>query len=364
MKILLLGEFSGVNINLKQGLQEIGHEVFLAANGDGWKNLKGADKELFSYSKNMSTYEKIKNVLIKPLRCEQLSGYDVVQMISPNIFHYLLLDVPIKRIKNNNEKLFVNGAGLDWFLYKAWKEGKYKKRGFLLENNLETQSIVNGKNFVSICNNYTCKKVIKSADGIIPCVPFEYETPYIGLPNLMPAIMFPINTNVYKYTSNINRGKIVFFHGINRIEDKGTRYIVKAMSKLQKKYPNDVECIVAERMEYSEYVKALECTNVVVDQCRGYGYGMNACISMAKGKVVMGGAEREFLKRANISQEECPVINIKPDEEYIFSKMEEIVQERNCIEEMGYNSRKYIDKYHNYINIAEKYICAWNSINS
>ena len=37
MKILLMGEFSGFYLNLKQGLQELGAEVTLAANGDGWK---------------------------------------------------------------------------------------------------------------------------------------------------------------------------------------------------------------------------------------------------------------------------------------------------------------------------------------
>ena len=35
MKILLMGEFSGFYLNLKQGLQELGAEVTLAANGDG-----------------------------------------------------------------------------------------------------------------------------------------------------------------------------------------------------------------------------------------------------------------------------------------------------------------------------------------
>lgn len=35
MKVLLVGEFSGFYLNLKQGLQELGVDVTLAANGDG-----------------------------------------------------------------------------------------------------------------------------------------------------------------------------------------------------------------------------------------------------------------------------------------------------------------------------------------
>lgn len=47
MKVLLLGEYSGFYYNLKRGLQELGVEVDLFANGDGWKQIPGADKPLY-----------------------------------------------------------------------------------------------------------------------------------------------------------------------------------------------------------------------------------------------------------------------------------------------------------------------------
>ena len=37
MKILLLGDFSAVHKNLKDGLLELGHDVVLASDGDGFK---------------------------------------------------------------------------------------------------------------------------------------------------------------------------------------------------------------------------------------------------------------------------------------------------------------------------------------
>jgi len=39
MKILLVGEFSGVHNNLKMGLKALGHDVKLAADGDGFKKF-------------------------------------------------------------------------------------------------------------------------------------------------------------------------------------------------------------------------------------------------------------------------------------------------------------------------------------
>ena len=39
MKILLLGDYSAVHKNLKEGLCSLGHEVDFASNGDGWKKI-------------------------------------------------------------------------------------------------------------------------------------------------------------------------------------------------------------------------------------------------------------------------------------------------------------------------------------
>ena len=38
MKILLLGEFSGLHWNLAEGLRALGHDVCVASDGCGWRN--------------------------------------------------------------------------------------------------------------------------------------------------------------------------------------------------------------------------------------------------------------------------------------------------------------------------------------
>lgn len=48
MKILLLGEFSGLYTNLKAGLLELGHDTVIASGGDIWKNIP-RDIDLKSY---------------------------------------------------------------------------------------------------------------------------------------------------------------------------------------------------------------------------------------------------------------------------------------------------------------------------
>ena len=38
MRILLLGEYSGLHCSLADGLRALGHEVCVASDGCGWKN--------------------------------------------------------------------------------------------------------------------------------------------------------------------------------------------------------------------------------------------------------------------------------------------------------------------------------------
>ena len=61
MKVLLLGEFSGLYKYLYDGLKEIGVDVIWASNGDGWKKIGGADIRVLPTARTFS--EKIVNYI-------------------------------------------------------------------------------------------------------------------------------------------------------------------------------------------------------------------------------------------------------------------------------------------------------------
>ena len=106
MKVLLLGEYSGFYYNLKRGLQELGIEVDLFANGDGWKQIPGADKPLYKDG-DASPVKRIYHKIIAPeLHKKQFSGYDVVQMVHENLFSSYINSSMIKAIKQNNGSLY------------------------------------------------------------------------------------------------------------------------------------------------------------------------------------------------------------------------------------------------------------------
>jgi len=85
MKILLIGEFSGVHNNLKKGLTELGHEVKLAADGDGFKAFE-YDFRVAPYVGTV--YGKFLNILYILRNIRKFTGYDVVQFINPFVLPY------------------------------------------------------------------------------------------------------------------------------------------------------------------------------------------------------------------------------------------------------------------------------------
>ncbi|HGE5982512.1 TPA: glycosyltransferase, partial [Vibrio cholerae] len=78
MKILLLGEFSALHKNLKEGLVELGHDVTIAASGDGFKRIP-AD---ISFESNLSgILGKVQRRILPLLSLSEMKDFDVVQLI-------------------------------------------------------------------------------------------------------------------------------------------------------------------------------------------------------------------------------------------------------------------------------------------
>ena len=126
----------------------------------------------------------------------------------------------------------------------------------------------------------------------------------------------------------------------------------------KKRFPSDIELVFAENIPYDEYRYVLDKANIIVDQIYSMSPGMNALTSLAKGKVVLSGAEASHY---SIIGEEMnkPIINITPDKKQVIHQIEYILDSRENIENMGLQGRMYIEKHHDYRLIAKKYIEVW-----
>lgn len=351
MKVLLLGEYSGLHDNLKDGLLELGHDVLLASSGDGWKNIKS--DLTFGYN-GQRLIDKFSRIMAHFANLRSYIGYDVVQLISPVIFNIhispLLLEIILK--SKGNKKTFLLASGCDGIYFNNVSKLAYSPCHDCQQYDLSHHKCLWGGKRYKKLNH----KVVSTVDGIIPIM-YDYALGYRNFINVKDTIPIPINTNKFKYKENVSRPKLSILHGINREGFKGTKIIVKALEIIKNRYPNDVEITINGKMNLSKYLETVERVNIVVDQCFSYSYGLNALYSMALGKVVLSGCEKECLNEFKIR--DCPIINIEPSVDDIVNKIEGILNNRKSVSEIGFESRKFVEEFHNHVGIAQKYVDTW-----
>ena len=355
MKVLLLGEFSSLHRYLKEGLQELGGiDVKLFANGDSWKKIGGADGSLFNYYGGIPGRIKTYGEALRNAR--SFEGYDVVQLINPQIYPHIVNDRITKMLASSNKCFSLVAAGDDLALVTAYREGKLDY--YMMDYDKTPLALYDCKSFKGRKKIAVEKKIVSRADVVIPSL-YEYTLGYEGNDRLSEVIPFPINTDSISYSDNTVGDKVVFFHGLNKELAKGTPFIRAALERLQEKYPHDVEVIIDGKMPFDKYVEVMNRANVVVDQCCSHGYGINACIAMAQGKVVMAGSREHTLSAFGI--ESSPILHVEPSVDQIFSQLEYILENRRNIAQWGVDSRRYVEDMHHYVKVAARYVDAWKA---
>lgn len=349
MKILLVGEFSGFHLNLKKGLEKLGHNVTLLSSGDGWKKIP-TDKKIFSLGVK-NPFLKLYYMCMDYINVSSLKGFDVVQFIQPVIFpnYFRYNELLIGKLVKNNKKSFLIAAGSDSYYWKNYKT-KFKYSPHEDMKNIDN----NGKKYLYETHHVISfnERLASKVNGIIPIM-YDYKIGYKEFVNLKEVIPLPIDLSEIEYVENTVKDKVVIFHGLNREGFKGTRHIKEALKRLEEDFPNEVEIIVKGHMAYDEYKKLLYKTNIVIDQANSYSYGVNAAISLAMGKIVLSGCEPETLESFNIKS--SPIINILPDSNDIYLKLKYLICSKCDFNTAGQLSRKYVEELHDAIKVAIKF---------
>lgn len=360
MKILLIGEFSNLHSTLAEGLRLLGHDVTVASDGCKWmENHRDIDlfRPDYDFFNSIKYLVKVQNTFRK------FKGYDVVQIKSPSF-----VDLNIKRNLNlyrfllkNNSKVFLGAFGADYFWEKACLENK----------TLRYSDIFIGEKSLNI---YKCEwmgtqfkeaniEIAETCNGIISCL-YEYHKSYE--PNYkakMKYIPLPINTDMLQYNQKgIEGDKINFFIGIQKLKNKlkGTDILLEVLAEIQSAHPKEVLIHKATSLPWSQYVKTLSESDVLLDQIYSYTPAMNGLIGMAQGLVLVGGGEPEMYELLN-EKNNFPIINVFPSREDIYEKLEKLIQNKKNIPEFSSASREFVKKHHNYINVAQQYVDFWNS---
>jgi glycosyltransferase involved in cell wall biosynthesis len=378
MKVLLLGEYSRLHNSLKEGLLELCHEVVIVSNGDGFKKYP-ADYNIEAKISKSKVLNPIRKLIYKVLNYDlikfeqgvrfyfllpKLKNFDVVQLINerPIQTHSWLEIFLLKKIFKNNKKVFLLSSGVDYINVTFLLTGKLHKT--IIQPYIDNPALKKEYGYVLDYITKNNKKihdfVYNNCKGIIAS-DMDYVLPLTGNKKFIGLVPNAVNHHKIDFSPLDLSEKIIIFLGINQWNSiqKGIIYFEKALEIIKKRYSDKVEIIIVKNIPYKDYINLYNKAHILLDQCYAYDQGYNALEAMAKGKVVFTGAEKEFLEHYNLQEDEV-AINAKSDVSYLVEKLSMLIEKPEKIIQIGKNARAFIEKEHDYIKIAEKYLSTWN----
>jgi len=377
MKILLIGEYSGLHNSLKDGLQLNGHSVTLLGTGDGFKNypvdieVKSTIFEIPFLKFIAKIVDKLLKVSLNDfelgfkayLKIKTLKDFDIVQLINENSFKTTpwLETILLKKILKNNKNLFLLSCGVDYISVKYALENKFKYS--ILTPYLNDKLLLKKYRHILKYNSSEFKKlhryIYKNIKGVISS-DLDYHIPLIGKKKYLGMVPNPLNLKKLSYDFVEIEDKVIIFHGINSKNSikKGNDYFIRAMKIIKKKYKERVEYIEVQDLKYRDYIKSYCNCHIFLDQVYAYDQGYNALEAMAKGKVVFTGAEKEWLEHYGGSEDSI-AINALPEVNYLVEKLSILIENPEKIRDISINARKFIEDHHSYDDVANIYESKW-----
>lgn len=362
LRILLMGDYSNVHATLADGLRELGHDVIVASDGDGWKNY-ARDVDLQRKSMNrlysLYYYNKVSRFI------DRCRDFDIVQIINPVFLplraerHEGLYD----RLRRQNGKVFLGAFGMDHYYIKAGMDCRtFRYSDFNMGSELRRyyENEFWERDWLNGAKGALNRRIAKDCDGIIAGL-YEYYAayrPYFA--DKLTYIPFPIKVRQDISISKETPRRVKFFIGIQRArsEYKGTDIMLQALERCRETYPEAVEIIKVESVPFDEYRKLLYGSDFILDQLYSYTPAMNALEAMSHGVAVVGGGEPESYDILG-EKELHPVLNVLPNEQSVYECLCHIVENRQKVPELRQQALEYIAKHHDHRKVARQYVDFW-----
>ncbi len=366
MRILIIGEYSGFANNLKKGFLGLGHNVVLFSWGDGFKKIESEFEE--DYNIDVANFKLFNRIikgtwLIKWLiesftfkkkieKVTKVGHFDAVLVLNLDFIKfdyqfykpYFSLDM-IKKVVKSPENIYLSLCGNE-LIYNSFLASMRKKNPeeVIKRQNPTKRELEVFKTFSSHIPN------------VIP-VMYDYAEPYRVSKlaekfKLHPTIPLPLDLANIHFDNNVISDKLVIFYGLNRAS-KGTHIISEALNEIKCKFP-DVEVIIDGNMPFKLYLNVISRANIIVDQCYGFSYGMNAIYSMAMGKVVLSCNEPEC--QDEFKRSDIPILNIEPNVNQIVNTIENLILNPSVIQDLSIKSRRFVEEFHESKIVAQQYI--------
>ena len=366
MKILLIGEYSNVHWTLAEGLRALGHKVCVVSNGDFWKNYP---RDISIVRPTQSRWDGIKYYAKVLSTLPRLRGYDIVQLINPCFFELKPSRLyPIYNyLRKHNGKVFLGGYGMDYYwVHTCTTTQTFRYSDFNFGTTLRDSENIRAEiaDWIHGEKGELNRYIVNDCDGI-PTGLYEYYACYQPhFPQKTSFIPFPINIQSLSPIETREENRPVrFFIGIQRTRSayKGTDIMLRALERLKQAYPIQCEIVKAESVPYEEYQHMMNSSDALLDQLYSYTPAMNGLLAMGKGLILVGGGEPENYEILH-ETELRPIINVLPDEDDVYRKLEQLVLHPECIAHLSADSRQYVVRHHDHIKVATQYLQFWESM--
>lgn len=161
------------------------------------------------------------------------------------------------------------------------------------------------------------------------------------------------------YPSPMGRARIV--HAPSDSSIKGTALILSALEQLKTRY--DFELILVEKKTHEEALALYRSADLAIDQVLAGWYGGFAVEMMAMGKpVACYIRERDMKFVPQAMKDDMPILNIDPGR--LVDDLAAIFDKRATWHDVGRQSRRYVERWHNPDRIAQAMMDAYRDPDS
>lgn len=360
MKILLIGEFSGVHWTLAEGLRKLGHQVVLASNGDGPRNFPRDVDFIAQYNAKSKT---LKQKLFNAKQVwTKMRGFDVVQWINPWVLDSTLKDQQFlySMLKKANGTFVLGAFGadavyIDYCLRGTPEYSIYDEFvGKILPKNIFPHE-AGWQNPKNVAWN---TKMAEESAGIIACSP-EYYKAYSQSDWGAKTHFIPLPLDLSQIGSKVPRLnnsplKIGMVHQPGREAVKGWEQMTAVLRMLKDKMGDKIEVDVAPSMSYVDYVAWLGQKDIFMDQALSFGPGIAALTAMAMGIPSFSGGEESYYSLLN-EPTLRPILNYRPSEEGRLVLEMEALYEVTAYESCSAAGKAMVQNYHSVDQVAKRY---------
>lgn len=312
---------------ITQGLKKIGID---AKTINYYPSYLGYESD---YTLNINSFKDIKeaNIETKKIASKMIVENDVFH------FHFgtsLALDYSdLHLLKEQGKKIIMHHWGSDVRMLSIAK----KINPYVKVKDLNEEGIKRKLNFLSKYVDYCVV-----ADSELYCYVKDFYKKVILIPQAIDLDKYKISTS-----DNKKNEKFTIVHAPTNRQTKGTSFIINAVEKLKCKY--DFEFKLVENLSHEEAKKIYENADLIIDQVLIATHGLFSLECMAMGKPVICYIS-DFMKTCY--PKDIPIISVGPDE--IETKLEFILNNKEMLDPIGANGRKYVEAYHNHLDIARR----------